>query len=480
MTASSTTSTVTERMALRPDARLERADDGSSKIRFQFREIAFPALPPAIMQAFTALGAWPGMAMPEFIREVTSAGHAALPRGLWLLGELRRWGLLSRTLEHDGRPALSAVPIAAETPPPHPQLDAAAGPAILSRFAILRRDGADFVLESPLAHHRIVLHDPALLPLLGRLAAPFDRGEAAGGVPDLDPALVSAAVRLLDDCGMLSSVGDDGLPSDEQPPWRAWEVHDLYFHSRSRRGRHANPYGGTYRHIADNVPALKPAPADAESLALPTPSPDGMADPSLETVLLGRRSIRKHSETPLTLGQLAEFLHRTVRVTGYASNEQGEWTRRRYPGGGGLYELEVYPVVGACDGLAPGLYHYRPKEHALTPMQAVTPQVTQLLREAAITAAMSAPPQVLLVITSRFTRVSSKYESMAYALCLKDTGVLLQTMYLVAAAMGLAPCALGGGDSDLFARASGLDYFTEGAVGELVLGRAAEEEKAEG
>jgi len=66
---------------------------------------------------------------------------------------------------------------------------------------------------------------------------------------------------------------------------------------------------------------------------------------------------------------------------------------------------------------------------------------------------------------------------MAYALVLKDVGVLLQTFYLVATAMGLAPCALGGGDSDLFARASGLDWLVEGAVGEFVLGSRRDAEK---
>ena len=37
-------------------------------------------------------------------------------------------------------------------------------------------------------------------------------------------------------------------------------------------------------------------------------------------------------------------------------------------------------------------------------------------------------------------------------------------------AMGLAPCALGGGDSDAFAAATGLDYHDQAAVGEFVLG----------
>ncbi|MFN8625359.1 MAG: hypothetical protein U0587_05185 [Candidatus Binatia bacterium] len=49
-------------------------------------------------------------------------------------------------------------------------------------------------------------------------------------------------------------------------------------------------------------------------------------------------------------------------------------------------------------------------------------------------------------------------------------GVLYQTMYLVATAMGLAPCAAGCGNADLFARAAGVDYYAETSVGEFLLG----------
>jgi hypothetical protein len=41
--------------------------------------------------------------------------------------------------------------------------------------------------------------------------------------------------------------------------------------------------------------------------------------------------------------------------------------------------------------------------------------------------------------------------------------------------MGLAACALGGGDSDLFAAAAGTDYYTESSVGEFILGSRAVE-----
>ena len=56
--------------------------------------------------------------------------------------------------------------------------------------------------------------------------------------------------------------------------------------------------------------------------------------------------------------------------------------------------------------------------------------------------------------------MSWKYASIAHALTLKNVGVLQQTLYLVATAMGLAPCALGG-YSDTFATAAGTDYYAK-------------------
>jgi SagB-type dehydrogenase family enzyme len=80
----------------------------------------------------------------------------------------------------------------------------------------------------------------------------------------------------------------------------------------------------------------------------------------------------------------------------------------------------------------------------------------------------------MLVLTARFAKVAWKYETMAYAAMLKHVGVIFQTLYLVATAMGLAPCGLGGGSAEMFARASGLDPLVEGSVGEFLLGSAPE------
>jgi SagB-type dehydrogenase family enzyme len=69
--------------------------------------------------------------------------------------------------------------------------------------------------------------------------------------------------------------------------------------------------------------------------------------------------------------------------------------------------------------------------------------------------------------------VSWKYSSLAYALILKDVGVLMQTLYLMAADMELGACAIGSTNIELFAKMTGLDFHVEGAVGQFALGRGA-------
>jgi SagB-type dehydrogenase family enzyme len=127
-------------------------------------------------------------------------------------------------------------------------------------------------------------------------------------------------------------------------------------------------------------------------------------------------------------------------------------------------------TVNRCDEIPSGIYHYDPLKHRLFKLTGYNTRVEAVLRNAQFTAALSFRPQILITLSSRFQRLSWKYRGLAYATTLKNVGVLYQTMYLVATAMGLAPCALGNGNSYLFAEAIGTDYFLESSVGEFVLG----------
>ena len=430
---------------------------------------------PALVDALRRL-AGPGEAETRLAESVLAAeGLGALARWCYFLQTLARRGFLHISAHAGDRRLATLVPtspsfVFTAAPPPD-------RPYQLSRFAYTHRLGEQMVLESPLAFARVVLHDDRAAALVHALARPSDVRELGRCVPGL-PA--DAAAPLL---GLLAAAGM--VEEDENPALQCWEFHDLLFHARSRVGRHDAPVGGTYRHAGRQAPppALKPAAAgEAVELHRPDLGKLEREDPPFARVLEGRRSIREYASEAITDRQLGEFLFRVARVKGRSEWEAAtpagpvrvEGAARPYPAGGGLYELEVYVVVQAGRGLEPGLYHYEPAGHRLERLAGRTAEVAALLADAARSAG-AAPEglQVLLILASRFPRLAWKYASLAYALTLKHVGVVYQTMYLAATAMGLAPCALGGGDSDLFARAAGVDYYAETSVGEFLLGSKA-------
>jgi SagB-type dehydrogenase family enzyme len=85
----------------------------------------------------------------------------------------------------------------------------------------------------------------------------------------------------------------------------------------------------------------------------------------------------------------------------------------------------------------------------------------------------AAAPNIVITIAARFGRISWKYSSIAYALILKDAGVLIQTLYLMTTGMGLGACAIGSVNINLFAKMTGIEFHIEGPVGQFALGRAA-------
>jgi SagB-type dehydrogenase family enzyme len=100
-----------------------------------------------------------------------------------------------------------------------------------------------------------------------------------------------------------------------------------------------------------------------------------------------------------------------------------------------------------------------------------THQLEALLTGAEFAMGVSTPPQILIMIAARFGRLSWKYSSLAYALILKDAGVLIQTLYLMATDMGLGGCAIGSANIDLFAKMTGIEFHIEGPVGQFAIGR---------
>jgi SagB-type dehydrogenase family enzyme len=105
------------------------------------------------------------------------------------------------------------------------------------------------------------------------------------------------------------------------------------------------------------------------------------------------------------------------------------------------------------------------------PIGVRTHELDALLTGAAFAMGAPAVPQILITIAARFGRISWKYSSVAYALILKDVGVLIQTLYMMATDMELGGCAVGSANIDLFAKMTGIEFYVEGAVGQFAIGR---------
>ncbi len=346
----------------------------------------------------------------------------------------------------------------------------------MSRFAYVRRDEDGLTyLESPLSHARMRLDCSIAASIIYQLSTAVTPLELTQTLPGEDGDTITSLLALLVMGNFVSPTTSEGrLSEDDDEALMQWDFHDLLFHSRSREGRHNNMLGGTYRFL-DQIPP-QPAVKQAQwPVVLPLPRPDmnriRMVDPSLTAVMEERASIRDYGNSSITVAQLGEFLYRVARVEEvYNDGETGDFTKRPYPSGGASYEMEFYLTIDRCDGLASGFYWYDPLNHVLSFIRESNEDTERLLLDAQQSTGGSGRPQILITLAARFQRVSWKYQSIAYALILKDVGVIFATMYLVATAMDLAPCALGVGDSDHFTKLSGSDYLKETSVGEFVLG----------
>jgi oxazoline/thiazoline dehydrogenase len=400
---------------------------------------------------------------------------ADLARLYYALDEIERKGFVRYSVAHRGRALATLEPVA---PAFHLKDISVDGQFLLSRFAFLRRVDDEMMMESPLGHARVVMQDGRAATLVALLATPHTAAELAAAVHGFDEASVAAFIALLANAKAASACEESGRSAeDDSVPLRQWEFHDLLFHSRSRLGRHNYPYGGTFRFLdaLPPLPAVSP-PAPARRIALYKPDMQELeaADVSFTRVTESRRSIRTRGEQPLSAAQLGEFLYRAARVKEVhpASPERGahyEASMRPCASGGAMHEIELYLTLSRCAGIEPGLYHYDPLAHQLEHVSDLGPRQKRLLDDACGSAGLDTPPDALITLAARFQRVAWKYQSMAYALTLKNVGALYQQMYLVATAMKLAPCGLGGGDSDLFAEVARLDYYCETSVGEFML-----------
>ena len=380
---------------------------------------------------------------------------------LRFLAQLRSRGLLEVDLCGAGRCLATARPLVADfdlsaaRPPDH------AGPRRLSRFALLRRQDNQWLLESGATKCDVLIHDPVVIGWLHDVAT-------RAPVPD------SLEFQMLDALARMGFIDDES----EEPSARCtWEFHDRLFHVRSRAFGSLRPFADTYRFGSPSADGTLPPPAirpGFPGMVIDLPVPDMQASRPLAEVMERRRSCKRMGGPPVDLPRVAALLYRTVRVTG---SVPGGYLLRPYPAAGALHELEIYLAVRECRDLDPGFYHYRTEAHALSRLAGANaaPATAAMIADCAWSWAQpDEPPQCLIVISSRFPRLAWKYEAIAYRLSLMSAGVLLHGLQLVASDLGLNGCASGTGNPALFAQATGESTWNETSIAEFGFGSGAE------
>ncbi|WP_052039573.1 MULTISPECIES: SagB/ThcOx family dehydrogenase [unclassified Prochlorococcus] len=349
-----------------------------------------------------------------------------------------------------------------------------------SRFICIRPEQGVLQLEVPFAAGRVQLVDARLSSLLPALAVPCSTEQLREQLPDDLRDQWQDLLKLLRTAGLVGVCdAEGGVDVDQEAERHRWSYEDLALHHRSRLGWHRQVVGASFRGAGVCMsPPLLLAAGSLPAVVLSRPGKDGL-DPSFFEVVEQRQSIRSYADTPLNVDQISRMLWYTARVrrrmTSNIESEQAyEACSRPVAGGGGLHEIDLYLTVRRCSGLEAGLYRYDPQDHQLLRLSALSEACKQLLLEACQGAALTQEPDVLITLAARYGRVSWKYEGMPYALILKHVGVIYQQLYLIATALGLAPCGLGSGNSETFAQATGLDRFAHIPVGEFILGRPAE------
>ena len=249
-----------------------------------------------------------------------------------------------------------------------------------------------------------------------------------------------------------------------------------HYHSGTKHpgGRLLDP-----NHVYDwsRRPLLYKIYEDVESIPLPLDK-TALGTPALEAIARSEPAADGEEDGARvpdfeTLARLLYFSAGITKRIDYGGRI-GEMAFRAASCTGALYHIELYVVCGDLEGgLDAGVYHYDPRENALTPLR--RGDYRRHLVEATGEEPAVAQAPLHLVYTDYFWRNAVKYQARAYRHTFWDGGTILSHTLAVAAAHDLPARVVTGFVDQTVNDLLSLDTEREAALALIPIGTAPEE-----
>jgi len=144
------------------------------------------------------------------------------------------------------------------------------------------------------------------------------------------------------------------------------------------------------------------------------------------------------------LASLGALLHLSFGLTAWKSLGPDRWAVRANPSSGNLHPVEAYVLLAGVAGLADGLYHYLPDQHALE------------LRARHVQP-FAPGPALAIGLSTVMWREAWKYGERAFRYCQLDTGHAVGALRYAAALLGWQPVEQGRIGTETLAALLGVD-----------------------
>ncbi|WP_238446697.1 SagB family peptide dehydrogenase [Azohydromonas australica] len=153
-------------------------------------------------------------------------------------------------------------------------------------------------------------------------------------------------------------------------------------------------------------------------------------------------AVAPHPADRNAIGLLLEL---SFALAAWKQHGPDRWAVRVNPSSGNLHPTEAYLLAHGVNGLADGLYHYAPREHALERRAALAPGCTDQ------------GVRLWVGLASIYWREAWKYGERAYRYCQLDAGHALGALRYAAAVLGWRARVVQGLGDDVLCALLGLD-----------------------